>query len=75
MFETQVAAPLTDLQVIGRRVAIIACLVKDVVPVGVGWHLVLSFGTLDETATFFAISFITHISGSEGIVARVKHNR
>ena len=75
MFETQVAAPLTELRVIGRRVAIIACFVKDIVPLGVGWSLALSFGTLDETATFFATSFMAHISGSEGIVPRVNYNR
>ncbi len=64
MLETQVAAPLTELQVIGRRVAIVACLMKDVVPLGAGWPLALGFGTLDKTATFFATSFIAHISSS-----------
>jgi hypothetical protein len=57
MFETEVAAPPTELQDIGRRVAIIAWFVKDVV-----WRLALSFGAPDKTTAFFAISFIAHVS-------------
>ena len=48
-----------------------ACLVKDVVRLGVGRPLALSFGTLDETTVSFARSFITLTSRSEDTVVRV----
>lgn len=64
MFETKMTAAMTELRVVGRCIArciaIITCLVKDVIPLRGGRLVILMFGTPEKAIAFLASSFTTH---------------